>query len=266
VLATLVAHGGRYNRAARNRASERWAVANVEQHYDLVLSDVYSWMYGGFDAALARYTEFFASRGIEPAGSGRAIDLGAGCGFQSIPLARLGFAVTAIDLDRKLLDELRAHAGDAAIAIVRGDLGDFDRHAQLPGELVVCMVDTLVHLETKAAVVALFDKVWRALEARGRFVITYRDLSREATELDRFIPVRSDDETILTCFLEYETETVKIHDLVYRKREGRWVLGKSYYRKLRLSKAWVEGELERAGFSRIESGEDRGFVTIVATK
>ena len=36
----------------------------------------------------------------------RAVDLGAGCGFQAIPLARLGFAVTAIDLDRKLLAEL----------------------------------------------------------------------------------------------------------------------------------------------------------------
>ena len=52
-----------------------------------------------------------------------------------------------------------------------------------------------------------------ALERGGRFVITYRDLSREALELDRFIPVRSDDTTILTCFLEYEPETVKVHDL-----------------------------------------------------
>jgi 2-polyprenyl-3-methyl-5-hydroxy-6-metoxy-1,4-benzoquinol methylase len=223
-------------------------------------------MYGGFDAALARYTEFFASRGIEPRGSRRAIDLGAGCGFQSIPLARLGFEVTAIDLDRKLLDELRAHAGDAPITVVRADLNDFERHAQLPVELVVCMVDTLVHLSTKAEVVALLGRVSRALEPRGRFVVTYRDLSREAAELDRFIPVRSDESTILTCFLEYEPETVKVHDLVYRKRDGRWALGKGFYRKLRLPKAWIETELERAGFGPIESGEDRGFVTIVATK
>ena len=73
-------------------------MANVEQHYDQVLSEVYAWMYGGFGPALARFTEFFATRGISPQASRRAIDLGAGCGFQSIPLARLGFAVTAIDL------------------------------------------------------------------------------------------------------------------------------------------------------------------------
>jgi len=241
-------------------------VANVEQHYDQVLADVYSWMYGGFDAALARYAEFFASRGIVPSRSGRAVDLGAGCGFQSIPLARLGFAVTAIDLDRKLLEELRGHAGDAEIDIVRDDLLAFDRHVRAPLELVVCMVDTLVHLPSKAAVVELFLRVHRALETGGKLVITYRDLSREASELDRFIPVRSDETTILTCFLEYEPEAVKVHDLVYRKVDGQWTFRKSFYRKLRLAQGWVETELERAGFSIAESSIERGFVTLVATK
>jgi SAM-dependent methyltransferase len=241
-------------------------VANVEQHYDQVLADVYSWMYGGYDAALARYAEFFSSRGIVPARSGRAVDLGAGCGFQSIPLARLGFAVTAIDFDRKLLDELSEHAGDAEIAIERGDLLDFERHVHGPIELAVCMVDTLVHLESKAVVKELFVKVHHALEPGGRFVITYRDLSREALELDRFIPVRADDSTILTCFLEFEPETVKVHDLVYRKVGGEWTFRKSFYRKLRLAQTCVEGSLREAGFELAEAGIERGFVTLVATR
>jgi SAM-dependent methyltransferase len=241
-------------------------VANVEQHYDEVLSDVYSWMYGGYDAALARYTDFFVSRGVTPVRSGRAVDLGAGCGFQSIPLARLGFAVTAIDSDRKLLDELRRNAGDTDIAIVRGDLLHFARHLPGPIELAVCMVDTLVHLESKAHVVALLTKVQRALEPGGRFVITYRDLSREALELDRFIPVRSDESTILTCFLEYEPETVKVHDLLYRKVDGHWTYAKSFYRKLRLAQGWVEERLRKAGFTLTEAVVERGFVTLVATR
>jgi len=241
-------------------------LANVEQHYDQVLSDVYSWMYGGYDAALARYTEFFSSRGVTPTLSGRAVDLGAGCGFQSIPLARLGFAVTAIDIDRKLLGELSEHAGDAEIAIERGDLLDFERHVHGPIELAVCMVDTLVHLESKALVTDLFAKVYRALEPGGRFVITYRDLSRDALDLDRFIPVRADDSTILTCFLEYEPETVKVHDLVYRKLGGEWTFRKSFYRKLRLAQSWVEAELRAAGFALAEAGVERGFVTLVASR
>jgi SAM-dependent methyltransferase len=242
-------------------------MANVEQHYDEVLSDVYSWMYGGFDAAIARFTEFFAQRGIAPRGSRRAIDLGAGCGFQSLPLASLGFAVTAIDVDRKLLEELRAHAGDADVTIVRGDLMSFDEHVRGPVELVTCMVDTLLHLSAKRDVQELFAKVRAALEPGGNFILSFRDLSADAAELDRFIPVRSDDTTLLTCFLEYEPETVKVHDLVYKKQgDGRWSFAKSFYRKLRLARSWVEAELARAGFAKVEASAERGFVTVVATK
>ena len=53
-------------------------------------------------------------------------------------------------------------------------------------------------------------------------LITFRDLSSELTELDRLIPVRSDENTIFTCFLEYELETVKVHDIVYNRNQGKW--------------------------------------------
>ena len=209
---------------------------------------------------LSRVTRIsFRAAAITPTRSGRAVDLGAGCGFQSIPLARLGFAVTAIDIDGKLLDELRRHAGEADIATVRGDLLDFERHVQGPIELAVCMVDTLVHLESKAAVKELFAKVHRALEPGGRFVITYRDLSREALELDRFIPVRADESAILTCFLEYEAETVKVHDLVYRKLGGEWTFAKSFYRKLRLAQVVGRGRAPRSRFFADRSGRRAGL-------
>jgi SAM-dependent methyltransferase len=237
-----------------------------EQHYDQVLADVYSWMQGGFDAALARNTEFFAKRGVVPAGSRVAIDLGAGCGFQSIPLAKLGFAVTAIDLDRKLLDELRDHARGLDIAIVRDDLMSFDKHTSGGAELVVCMLDTVLHLDSKDAVRTLFAKARTALEPAGRFIITFRDLTREAVELDRFIPVRSDDRTIFTCFLEYEPDTVKVHDLVHRRGENGWMLHKSFYRKLRLSPQWITEQLAYADFANVDSSVDRGLVTVVATR
>lgn len=239
---------------------------SVEQHYDQVLADVYSWMAGGFDAAVARNAEFFAVRGVKPRGSGRAIDLGAGCGFQAIPLAALGFSVTAIDTDGKLLAELREHAEDADIEIVRDDLLHFDAVTAPGAELIVCMVDTLLHLDSKERVLGLFAKVHAALEPLGRFVVTFRDLSHELTELDRFMPVRSDDATVFTCFLEFEPETVKVHDLVYRKSAGRWTFHKSFYRKLRLSRAWVAECVEAAGFDAVDVQVVDGFVTVVATK
>jgi SAM-dependent methyltransferase len=241
-------------------------VATVEQHYDRVLSDVYSWMAGGFGAALARNADFFAAHGIAPRGGGVALDLGAGCGFQSIPLARLGFAVTAIDLDRKLLDELHEHAEDLEIETIQDDLLSFETYLVDEVELVVCMVDTLVHLKSKDDVRSLFEKVHAALETSGKFILTFRDLSHELTELDRFIAVRSDDTAIFTCFLEYEPETVKVHDLVYRKEGAAWTLHKGYYRKLRLAQQWVIERLTDAGFAAVQADAKAGWVTIVASK
>ena len=238
----------------------------VEEHYDHLLADVYSWMYGGWDAALARYTEFFAVRDVVPRLSARAIDLGAGCGFQAIPLARAGFAVTALDIDRKLLAELQSHLAGEAVETVCANLVEFRRHAPEPVELVVCMVDTLLHLDSQEVVERLFDDVLAALEPGGTFIATFRDFSVAAEELDRFISVRNDERMIFTCFLEFEASTVKVHDLVYRRVDGRWDFAKSFYRKLRLSTAWVVSTLRGAGFGRVETALDRGLVVVTATK
>ena len=238
----------------------------VKEHYDNVLSDVYIWMFDGFDNGLDKNVDFFRQHKIGPARSGVAVDLGSGCGFQSIPLARAGFSVTAIDIDSKLLSELESHSAHLPIKIVQDDLVGFDKHIKGDVELIVCMTDTLCHLESKDRVVSLFNKVMASLEESGRFIITFRDLSFELSDLDRFIPVKSDDDIVFTCFLEYEPETVKVHDIVYRKQGEDWCLNKSYYRKLRLSKKWVKEQLSAVGFAQIDAAMDKGFVTVIATK
>ena len=127
------------------------------------------------------------------------------------------------------------------------------------------MSDTLIHLESKEKVSSLFQKVFTSLEDEGRFIITFRDLTGELSELDRFIPLKSDEQTMLTCFLEYEPDTVKVHDLVYQKVNDSWKLNKSFYRKLRLSPQWVDEKLRNAGFGQIETEVNNGLVTIIAS-
>ncbi len=94
-------------------------MATVKEHYEQVLSDVYSWMAGGFNSGIERNIDFFKKHKITPLRSAKAIDLGAGCGFQSIPLAKAGFSVTAIDIDGKLLKELTDNSGSLEINIIR---------------------------------------------------------------------------------------------------------------------------------------------------
>lgn len=241
-------------------------MATVKQHYDEVLSDVYSWMFGGFENGIQRNVEFFNKCQLAPKGSGVAVDLGAGCGFQSIPLAKAGYSVTAFDLDSKLLNELKSNSENLPINPIQGDLIDFDKAVKSGVELIVCITDTILHLESKEQVISLFVKVYKALESKGKFILTYRDLTNELNELDRFLPVKSDENIIFTCFLEYETETIKVHDIVYKRTDEEWKFYKSFYRKLRLSKDWIDRKLSDSGFSKIDSKVDDGFVTVVATK
>ncbi len=178
-------------------------MANVKEHYENLLASCYSWMCGGSDLKLNENRAFFRVHGIRPAHSAAAVDLGAGSGFQTIPLAEAGFVVTAIDVSGELLAELKKTAGSLPIKTVQDDLLNFAEHSPQKIELIVCMGDTLTHLKNPSDVTELFHRVYGALEQGGLLILGFRDMTVELTQLDRFIPVRSDSNKIFTCFLEY---------------------------------------------------------------
>ena len=60
-------------------------MASAVSHYENLLAPIYLWMAGGLDAALAAGAADVAELAGAP---GYAIDLGAGFGMHSIPLAR----------------------------------------------------------------------------------------------------------------------------------------------------------------------------------
>lgn len=241
-------------------------MANVPEHYENLLAGHYSWIYGGIDLQLEKNFEFFKTHNLYPAENSYAVDLGAGSGFQSIPLARLGFKITAIDISDKLLNELIENSGGLEINIVKDNLLNFSEHLMQRPALVVCMGDTLTHLETKSNVEDLFNKVYEHLENNGNFALTFRDLTFELKGTDRFIPVRSDENKVFTCFLEYESEYVIVHDLVYERINSSWVLHKSFYRKCRIGFDWCKEKLLNKGFKIKFSNLENGVVTIIAVK
>jgi SAM-dependent methyltransferase len=238
----------------------------VEEHYEKLLAPCYSWIFGGAERQLAAYREFFGKHVGPPGGCGVAVDLGAGPGFQSIPLAELGFQVVAIDISGALLDELRQNAGSLPIVAIRDDLLRFTRHSPAQPELIVCMGDTLTHLHALADVGRLIMDAGSRLASGGRLILGFRDMSVEARDLERFIPVRSDARRIFTCFLEYEEKHVRVHDLIYERCEDQWVLHKSFYRKLRIATDWLEKQLVKAGLGIEHMDVHNGMTTLIVGK
>jgi SAM-dependent methyltransferase len=241
-------------------------MADVKVHYDNLLAPYYSWIFGGLDGKLAENRQFLRDHGLRPALSGVAMDLGAGCGIQSIPLAEAGFKVIAIDICRALLADLEKSAGELPIETIEDNLLNFNEHRQANTELIVCMGDTLTHLDSLQNVHGLLKNVFQALDNNGRLVLSFRDLTIELKDLDRFIPVRSASNLIFTCFLEYEKDHVKVHDILYEKINGQWLLKKGFYRKLRIPPDLTNAWLLEIGFE-VETFDTRnGIVTIIARK
>jgi SAM-dependent methyltransferase len=239
------------------------------EHYENHLASFYSWMFGDFDSMVERQKALV--KDVLPLDNGTlapgaAIDLGCGSGFQSIALKQLGYDVHAVDFSASLLQELSNK--DASISIHCQDMCDLSFATNLHAQLVVCMGDTLTHLTSKEQVIKLFQDVHQTLAPqKGTFVISYRDLSGARCDLDRFIPVKSDDSRILTCFLEDDgPETVKVFDLLYERSavSNAWELKKSSYVKLKLPIKWIKSQLESVGFAVTTSTLPSGLVVVVA--
>ena len=240
-------------------------MVTVAEHYKTHLAPVYLWMAGGFDVAVSRgeaeIETVFPSlaRGIT------AVDLGAGFGMHTIPLARRGCSVVAVDTSSILLDELRGHAEALPVRAVEDDFLSFQRHLDAKVNLILCMGDTLTHLQEQASVEKLFSLAAESLRSGGKFITTFRDYTSPLVGQGRFVPVKSDADRILTCFLEYEPDYVNVHDVLHERIGATWQLRVSAYRKLRLSPGWVSTALQEIGFSvRVEPGLG-GMVRVVAT-
>jgi SAM-dependent methyltransferase len=136
-------------------------------------------------------------------GPGRILELGAGSGRVTIPLARDGHELVAIDQSPAMLAKLRARTGalpEAArqrVRVVEGDLRSF-RAPGKPFPLAIAAFNVLEHLYTRGEVDACLRCVAAHLEPDGIFAFDVQLpdlgwLARDATK--RWAKTRFTDPT-----------------------------------------------------------------------
>lgn len=255
---------------SENCSAAEFRIDDVRRHYESLLAPNYTWMFGApFEAKASEQRKLLEQLlGSEFNYSGLAIDVGSGSGFQSVALADLGFSpVLAIDISETLLQELERNRGGREIATVCGDLRNIKSYVgSAKASAIVCMGDTLPHLPDRDSVQQFFAEAHYVLKPGGSLVLTFRDLSVELHGMGRFIPVHNDADRIMTCFLEFDSEVVTVHDLVHVRKEDGWHLQKSCYRKLRLSTDEVGKCLSNAGFQVEVNLPTGGMSTVVARR
>lgn len=245
------------------------------KHYEDLLARHYTWMLGDdIEATVSGQRALLEASGIagpDHDGSSVAIDVGCGSGAQTLALADMGFAtVVGVDSDETLLAELRVHAADRPGVRTVCDEGVHAVEGLTPGSVdaLVCMGDTVLHLPTKQAVERLIVGAAIALRSGGSVALTYRDLTHPLEGVDRFVPVRSTEDRIMLCFLDYAAvDIVAVHDIVYTLAADGWEMQTSSYPKLRLAPAWIIDRLSAAGLQvRYHHQQPSGMWATVAER
>ena len=100
----------------------------------------------------------------------------------------------------------------------------------------------------------------------GKLILSFRDLTYELRDEKRFIPVRSDENKIFTCFLEYFKDRVKVYDIVNEKFNGVWKQKINCYDKIKISEEEIKTILKMNKFKINFFDIKNGFITIICEK
>jgi len=241
-------------------------MATAKEHYDNHLGNFYSWMMGDLASKQAEFQNFLIEHELLPHITQRAIDLGAGHGIQTVPLAKVGYAVKSVDFNTQLLNELTANTKGMNVEIVHADIRKIGIFSDFNPELIVCCGDTILHLDNKQDIEHLIYEIGNILVKDGKCLLTFRNYSSALTGNDRFIPVKSDGNRILTCILDYETNFVNVTDLLYEKTAEGWKQKISSYKKVRIEVNDIIRVIEQNNMIVCYNQIVNGMVTIIACK
>ena len=238
----------------------------VKEHYNNHLGNFYSWMSRDLTSKQTEFQNFLIEQKLLPQSSKIAVDLGAGHGIQTVPLAESGYFVKAIDFNAQLLAELTENTRGLSVEIINADLRDFNKFSIQNPELIICFGDTIAHLDSEQEILQLVTTISGTLAEGGKFLLSFRNYAVELTGENRFIPVKSDEKRILTCILDYQPKYVVVTDLLYEKFENIWEMKVSSYKKVRVTTEMIVKIIEQTNMIIQFNQIINGMSTIIACK
>ncbi len=104
---------------------------------------------------------------------GPILDLAAGTGNHSIALAKLGYKVTATDLDQNMVEKIKGKAVANNVPIETHQLAmeELDQFQQTRFSTIICIGNSLVHLQSFEDVANVVSEMYDLLDAGGKLFI-----------------------------------------------------------------------------------------------
>lgn len=149
--------------------------------YDLA----YERSFGDFYRQLTDVTIELISDVVRPPAS--IVDFGAGTGRLSIPLAQLGFSVTAVDPCLEMLRQLERRKGQVELRTVQSTMEDFESDERF--EVALCVFTVLLYLLDEAALTKAAQAANNSLKSGGILLIDIptKALFQGYSRTDQFI-------------------------------------------------------------------------------
>jgi len=208
----------------------------------------------------------------------RILDASCGAGTQAIPLARLGFDVTAADPSAGMLRKAQEIAEQVdlldKIHFERADFHSLLSMVEGPFDAVITKGNALPHLLTDAEIESAMNIFYKLLRPGGFLVIGMRDFAPFMEDRPRFIPGfihELDDRSEFITFDTWEWEdgppVIATQNLFIVKGKGeRYEALKRHVTYRPLSTDEVKVVLLETGFESITDQPDRAERVLVARK
>jgi SAM-dependent methyltransferase len=162
-------------------------MAGDARHFYDELADHYHLIFENWEASITRQAEALASilkRECNSSVTIRILDCACGIGTQALGLAKRGFAVTASDLSPAAVARLRLEASQRGLDIPSfvADVIDLGSVPESNFDAVICMDNTLPHLESDEQLVRALGQIRIKLRPHGLLMASIRDYDRLVVE------------------------------------------------------------------------------------
>lgn len=163
---------------------------NTTEFYDAI-AEYYPYFYRDWETQLEReglgLRAIFRNKGVQ-----RILDASCGAGTQSIPLAKLGFDVVAVDPSQGMLKKAHQIATDYGVVdkieFIRGDFLDLQNIVNGQFDAIITKGNSLPHLLTDDEIELTIHIFHELLRPGGVIVIGMRDFGPFMEDRPRFLP------------------------------------------------------------------------------
>lgn len=196
---------------------------------------------------------------LRTVGARTVLDASCGTGRQALPLARLGYRVTATDPSKRMLDEARRGAKQMAVDITwrRCRFTELPRVVAATFDAVIALGNGLCHQQSAGEIRASLEAMLCCLRPGGVCLVGIKDFDTIRRERPRFHGrgVRDDDRgrTILFEMWDIEEPLLRVTAYTVHGSEGTWTTRSASTLEYMLGADELARLACEAGFWRIDT-------------